>query len=538
MSITGTTAPSLISPKADAGIVIAMCALAGAAAGMATDIHMLAIPLTILMLAGGFICSILFGFPGLLSLTPVLLAFLLLNRFDELFVIPLDMYVALKPTFYLTALCLVLLGVYVMISPNEALLKKPAQRRFLLRMQWTLFAFIAAGLLSIGLNRLFDDYLIHRDATGELLALASVVMPVGFLLLLPRRNMNRERTLRCIRFMIAMGGLAGFIMAAFGILPGRVLDLIGWTRAMGGTVDLVRGRLPLGHPNSVAAVILLLMPPAMVFALACDKGFWRLFHLACAGLMFLGVLFALSRSALLCLMLVLAPTMLYLIWRSRGRRRFVLVSLSGGFCVALTVMALYLFSQYDFSRFWSRAYHEDASVERRADSMYTALAIWRDYPVLGISPDAFYTRFETRRDWSHVSQDEISGMLFYKGRISAESPHNVFLMAFSEFGAVGGSLFLMLLYALMRMLWRARKYPGISEYDQFALAGLFFGFCGFLLMQLFGVELLAGQRATTVFWVMAAFAAHYAGLAESECADIAALSASEPPHPSEPINTP
>ncbi|HEX72509.1 MAG TPA: O-antigen ligase domain-containing protein, partial [Candidatus Hydrogenedentes bacterium] len=295
-----------------------------------------------------------------------------------------------------------------------------------------------------------------------------------------------------------------------------VLDLIGWTQAIGGTLDLVRGRLPLGHPNSVAAVILLLMPPAVVFGLGCDKGFWRLFHLACAALMFLGVLFALSRSAMLCLVMILAPTMLYLIWRARGWRRLVLGGLSFVFCAALVAIALYLFSQYDFSRYWSRGYHEDASVTRRTDSLYTALAIWGDYPVFGISPDAFYMRFDIRKDWDMPSRDEISGLLFYKSRVSAETPHNLLLMALSEFGLLGGSLFLLLLFFLLRLVWRARKQPFISDYDRLALSGLLFGFCGFLLMQIFGAELLAALRASIVFWVMAAFTAHYAGLVEDE----------------------
>ena len=66
------------------------------------------------------------------------------------------------------------------------------------------------------------------------------------------------------------------------------------------------------------------------------------------------------------------------------------------------------------------------------------------------------------------------------------------------------------------MVWRARKHPGISDHDRIALSGLLFGFCGFLLMQMFGAELLAALRASIVFWVFAALTAHYAGLVEAE----------------------
>ncbi len=516
MNTAGETQRSLVSPKADAAILIGACAATGAVIGLTQYVCLPLAPLALAFLAGGSVALGVFGVSALLALLPVLLAFLLMQRFDESFAVPLDHYVALKPTFYLTLLCLLLLGARVLLDPTADVRGKPELQRFLGRLFWTLAAFLALALITIGVNRLFDNYLLHRDLTGELLALGAVVSPIFFVVLLPRCGLSRARTLWAIRFMIGLGGLAGFILAAFGILPGRVLDMIGWTQAIGGTLDLVRGRLPLGHPNSVAAVILLLMPPAVVFGLGCDRGFWRLFHLACAALMFLGVLFSLSRSAMLCLALILAPTMLYLIWRARGRRRLVLGSLSFAFCAALVAIALYLFSQYDFSRFWSRGYHEDASVARRTDSLYTALAIWRDYPVFGISPDAFYMRFDIRKDWDMPSRDEISGLLFYKGRVSAETPHNLFLMAFAEFGLPGGILFLLLLLFLLRMVWRARKHAGISDYDRLALSGLLFGLCGFLLMQMFGAELLAALRASIVFWVLAALTAHYAGLVEAE----------------------
>lgn len=516
MNTAVETKRALLSPKADVAIVLAVCALAGAAVALIQHVHFLLAPLALALLAGAIVALAVFGFSGLLALIPLMLAFSLLQRFDETFAIPLEHHVALKPTFYLTFLCVALLGARVLLNPTSGALGKPELQRFLRRFFWTLAGFIVAGLITIGINCFFDDYLIDRDLTAELLALTVVVLPVFFVLLLPRCGLSRARTLWAIRFMIGLGGLAGFILAAFGILPGRVLDLIGWTQAIGGTLDLVRGRLPLGHPNSVAAVILLLMPPAVVFGLGCDKGVWRLFHLACAALMFLGVLFALSRSAMLCLVLILAPTMLYLIWRARGWRRVVLSGLSFVFCAALVAIALYLFSQYDFSRFWSRGYHEDASVARRTDSLYTALAVWRDYPLFGISPDAFYMRFDIRKDWDMPGRDEISGLLFYKDRISAETPHNVFLMALSEFGLPGGSLFLLLLFYPLQMLWRARKQPLISDYDRLALSGLVFGFCGFLLMQFFGAELLAALRASIVFWVAAAFAANYAGLVEND----------------------
>jgi hypothetical protein len=120
-------------------------------------------------------------------------------------------------------------------------------------------------------------------------------------------------------------------------------------------------------------------------ALVAGAAGWLLVGGALA--MFTGILFPLSRSALMVTSGMLVLAAIYLL-ATRQDARSGDIFLVIAFMVVLAGATAYLFSKYDFSRFWSTGYFEKATLQGRRDSMNTALVAWRDYPLFGAAPDA------------------------------------------------------------------------------------------------------------------------------------------------------
>jgi len=451
------------------------------------------------------------GLPGLILLLTSVMSFLLMQRLDEGLAIPFY-DVSLRGMYWMTPLLLALLVAHVLWYRLE--LRSPAaeERRLAGRLfaRWTWFTIFA--LAALALNHLMDDRVVARKAPGELLGVLAICLPVLFCVLILLSDLSPRRTLLCIQALIGLGGFAGFIMALFGLLPDQVVGMLGWVKASGGTVDLVRGRLPLGHPNAVAATMLLLLPAATVLGLSRRVRLWRVFYLSCAVLMFAGVLFSLSRASLFNMGLVLCVTLGYLFFTERDHRlRGCLVSL---FLAAfLMLLAAGLLSRYDFSRFWSRGYYEAASVARRADSMRSARIVWKDHMLWGASPDAVYPRLELRPGWTPPVSDSISPIIFYRGHRSSETPHNFYLTLLAEFGLLGGILFLSMVIAVGRALWRIRSLPKLDADDRKTIDAFALGLGAFLVAGMSEAVLMVGLRVSLVAWIFAGLALRYALLA-------------------------
>ena len=470
-------------------------------------------PLYALLMALAVLCAggavAVFGGAGALAVIPIAYSFLLMVRFDEGLALPISGDIKMKAVYWLSLPLLAALA-FVAVCGKD----RPAWPSLRTPLLW--LALIAlAGML---LNRVFDFTLGQRNAAGELLAIGAILLPPLFAIWLPRSGLSMVRTRWCLRAVIFFGGLAGFIMSMFGLLPGSVVDALGWTETSAASVSMIRGRLPLGHPNTVASIMLLLFPAVIILGLGDQRLRWRLFYLGCALLIFSGTLFALSRGALLCMTFTGALSLLYLWSTWHGVRRVLGAALIGLFVLGLAGTALLLFSRLDFSRFWSRGYHEDASVERRLDSMGTAARVFLDHPLCGITPDALDTRLELRPGWEPVLSDEISPVFLYQGRTTAETPHNFYLMLLAEFGLLGALCFLWLLYRTAAPLWRARRLAGLRVHERRALTAFLLGIMAFLLIGMFEAVLLTSLRANIVFWVYIGLALRYAWLLEQHSA--------------------
>lgn len=499
-------APRTASVRADATtifMVVAVSLLAGSSITLAG--YFLPLVLGMAVFGGIAACCtfLVFGAEGGLLAMGALSAMFLMQRFDEQFAIPLGMF-EFRGVYIISTL---LLCAFVLLILGRRLAGERAQwdaSIFAGRWMALWAGFVLSGLVTIAINNAFDRIPTPRYATGELLGLFALVSPMLFLPLALSGAMSERRALWGIHLLVGLGGMAGLILSMFGILPGKVLDLLGWQSTITGTLDLVRGRLPLGHPNHVAAVINMLLPIAIVYGFLGREWRWRLLHLGCAFFMFLGVLFALSRGALLNLTLIAGVTAAYVFLSREYRRWYTPFVAAIAFGMAILV-ALVLFQKYDFSRLWSQGYYEEASVERRVDSMRTAVQVWKDHPLVGASPNSLYQRLELRHDYEPEFGDRISPIFYYRGMPTAETPHNLFLIAPAEFGTIGAAFFFGTLFYMGLTLLRARRYPGMERWYRHLITAFILSMLGLLLSGVFEAILFAGMRVNVLFWVLNAF---------------------------------
>jgi O-antigen ligase len=504
MSITkeeGRPAAQRRTQLAWVGLLLLACAITGTLVPAAGYF----VPMLLVLGVVGFLGAIglfsVFGIEGGLLVAATIMSFLLMQRFDEGLAVPLGEF-EFRGFYTVTSLLFAALFLIVAARNLTDTMAGQDGRAFAARFMglWTAFAF--SGTFTILVNQVFDEYVPERSLLGELLAWYAILMPMLFLPLALGSRISHRRALWCLHAMVGLGGLAGLVLSAFGILPGQILGALGWQGTIQGTTDLVRGRLPLGHPNHVAAVMNMLLPIALVYGFLGRGWMWRLLHLGCAFFMLCGVLFALSRGALLNMAVVIVVTLAYVFLTRENRRWYTPFLMAGALMVSL-VVPLILFQTYDFSRFWSRGYYEDASVERRAESMSTALAVWMDYPIRGASPNAVYPRLELHgSDWEPDFGDSISPVVYYRGLPTAETPHNLFLIVPAEFGLVGAVIFFGMFAYMAWVLLRARRLPGIDRMDRQLIAAFVFSLGGLLLSGMFEAILFAGMRVNVIFWVL------------------------------------
>jgi len=489
-------------------VLLVLCVLISIASAWLGWISGLALAAVIALPAAMLVSSMVFGITGTIIVASAVVCFLLMNRIDEGVVLNFGV-VSLKASYWL------IMGAAVAIAATNLLRLGMAdrfeRRRRGISRQFLFWTFFFAVVLLAGAlyNHTEEVPVVVRDVPGEFLACLSILAPMLFVPLILHAPYHRPHLVLTVAAIVGLGGLAGLIMASFGFLPGSVIDALGWASANQGTAGLLRGRLPLGHPNAVAAVIILLLPIAVILGLVPGGRHFRTIYLGCAMFMFAGVLFSLSRSALLVTCAILGLTTIY-IYMGRGRKTLTTYMLPVFFLFGLAGVMTYLLLSFDFSRFWSRGYYEEATLERRENSMSTAVAVFLDYPILGITPDALYTRLELRPGWEPAMQDNISPIFYYKTRLTAETPHNLFLTVLAETGILGTLCLLGMFYTVFRNLWVLRRHPGLSDEQRHAIMAFILGLLGFLMMGMFEALLMVGLRTAFLFWCMAGLGLRYA----------------------------
>jgi len=494
-------------------VALGLCAMAGAALAV--------VPLTTIMaflavVALAAVASLTVGVTGALATAPAFLSFFLLNRFDQGFALPVGDYIV-KVNYWFAAVSIGLLAIMNALLPSREIVAGGPLVRFARYFGLGLSLFALLGLLSIVSNAAFDRYVPDRSLLGELLALGSLCLPMLLLLAVVRSNLTKDHALMCLRGLVAFAAGTGFVMVVFALLPQTVTAMLGWSRELViGSGGLIRGQTPLGHPNTVSAVMVLLLP--VILGLRHRSPLWTPFYLGSALFLMGGVLFSLSRTAASIALVVLAMCLLYIL--GAGAWKHILSIAVAGVFVAVVVWAgLSLFGAYDFSRFWSTRYFENANIERRVQTIVTSLRVMRDYPVLGASPNSVYPRDELQPDWVPADVDQLGPIIYYRGHLTAANPHNVFLTVLAEFGFLGGAVFFALMALVLHTIWRAWRAEALTELDRATTAAFAIAFVGFMGVSLGGSLFTYTIRVGLIFWTFLALAVRYSLLAAQENRD-------------------
>jgi len=252
--------------------------------------------------------------------------------------------------------------------------------------------------------------------------------------------------------LILAAGLATAALACVGLGLYQVLSDPSWLPLGRQQVSTFLGRASggLGAPNSLAGLLLLLLPASLHLALRRDHAPWLRVLGAYLGLCLLaGLVLTQSRGAWLALALVLLAWPLF-VWRGAGLRR-----LSGAclvFCLlVLGAAALYQHSERTRGRLDSLA--ADGGERSRPVLWGAALLEFRAHPLLGGGAGAFPCAFEASRPES-LQADPVR-------------PHNEFLDTLSSLGLAG---FLLGGAALLAFAWPGlfgtaqggRVFPGLG----------------------------------------------------------------------------
>ncbi len=489
---------------------VVFCVLIGAFASFLPEI---ATALASLIIIAG-VGYLFVGGPGLILLLPVVCCFALLVRFNTLLAIPAGR-LQITAVYWLSAVSLGLISLDALARRRSSFHTPDRETWLVSRISTILILFACVSVLGLAFNHLFGSHISGRSVGREILALGAILIPMGYAIAIPSLKLSKRRVLMCIRGMVLLGAATGLLMAVFGLAADLFVGLLGWVQAAPGTLDLARGRTPLGHPNTVAAVLQMLLVTAMILGLRSRDRFWRPFYLLSAAVMVMGILFSLSRAALSVTVFMVLLVLAYLLVAEK-RLRLGQMVLGVLFTGLLVLIGAYLFTNYDFSRFWSRKYFEDASVERRVDSMNTALLVWRDHPLFGSSPGSVYLRQEIDPENLPDGRDHVGEVVVYRGNITAVHPHNMYLAALAEFGLLGGGLLFFFLASVALLLYRFRCRPDLSPHDREVMTAMGFGFLTMLLTGMAESMFIVNLRYAVICWTFVGLAIRYGLAARTE----------------------
>jgi O-antigen ligase/tetratricopeptide (TPR) repeat protein len=277
------------------------------------------------------------------------------------------------------------------------------------------------------------------------------------------------------RRLLLASVLAAGVSATYGVLQFARLDPLAWTdvSSVGALIEdsYVRPFGTMGHANFLSAFLVMTLPLTGLFALRClrNRNWLGLFAFtAIAGLSLLAILLSLSRGA----WLALAGTAAVLVACSWRRVRWRQLQLP---ChVAIIVLAFVpLFVPWAEKNFFpnlvERLRHL-TDVGSRLSIWRAALAIFRDYPVLGCGLDTFQLAFGPNRPASYWHLE---------WNVTPARAHNEALHILATQGLLGATALLILLMGLVLAGCRAWQQTG-PENKPLVLA-LLAGTAGFLI---------------------------------------------------------
>lgn len=215
-------------------------------------------------------------------------------------------------------------------------------------------------------------------------------------------------------------------------------------RELSGASDIARAVGPLGNPNAYAQLLVIAIPLAFERFLHEPRLRLRLVALASGSLATAAAVLTFSRGGFLALLVIGAVLVV------RFRRRWIPVI----GVAAIAFLALGVLQGTYTSRIGSIARVlpgvssdevADPSIEGRAALMRIGLDMWGDHPLLGVGSANYPVRY--------VEYNRSVGIDPALGRY----PHDLPLEVAAETGLVGLAVWLALLVAAIRSMWRTRS---------------------------------------------------------------------------------
>lgn len=237
-------------------------------------------------------------------------------------------------------------------------------------------------------------------------------------------------------------------------------------------------------PNSYAALLFLPLWLSMAFALETSGKRKKLFFFVCFGLLLSGIVMTYSRSAFLCLIIMILLALFF--WRKHISPTHLIVFLV--ICVFMLplVPVDYIERIASLEQMFSNN-PSDISLVRRSNYIAVGWNIFKEYPIFGAGPGNFAVLHAKAAFQPNMA-------LIGTKRL----PHNLFLQVASETGICGLLFFIVTLFCVYVSLVRLTR-PN-TPLSSVASATLI-SFAGLLFMGLFLHMLLA-----KTFWLILIFA--------------------------------
>jgi O-antigen ligase/Flp pilus assembly protein TadD len=299
------------------------------------------------------------------------------------------------------------------------------------------------------------------------------------------------RTSGDARLLLAGCVLAGVITALYALMQFARLDPLTWT----GVSDIgsyVRPFGTLGHPNFLAAYLVMALPLALLFTPGGAPGARALRHVAFALLLVLPpivILLTLSRGAWIALLSV-AVVLLFGFWRLRMAKRATLVTLVTGLLAFLTVAGLCVFNVNQLGSTLSERLEQFAMGASRGHIWQAGLELFADRPLVGLGPDTFQLAFGLKRPEAF--------WLSEWGATPARA-HNELIHILATQGLFGAVALAIILAGLV--LACVRAWRRTSSDDRLLVLALGAGVLGFVVTSAFSYTVVA---CGTIFVTMAA----------------------------------
>jgi O-antigen ligase len=337
---------------------------------------------------------------------------------------------------------------------NIALTKK---RIIFPREGWYLVAFIAWGLIS-AFWAVDPDIVIGRIPT--------TIQLLGFYIVVINLVDSRER-IRYLFWALLIGCMIASGLTLFYFKEAYLSE------------GVQGGRIAIGSVNHFPATLLLVVPFLFLSAIFSESNLLRFCSLGAAGFIMMIFFTAMSRGAVLGLMVIV---MIILIKYRKYMPRLIV------FIPIILLAGLYFMPE----EFWLRMVSGFTLEDRAAKRLDIWLVSWnmvKDNLLLGVGLSNHPVSFDFYRA---ITTD----LVRFPG--SSRPPHNIYLGAVTELGIVGGALLLMIVVGYLRKGYKAVKIFDENK-DQSAEIIVFSVLLSFMGLLVVGIALDILYRK--YFWI-------------------------------------